>query len=225
MCASGDGAIFLDLKRDTYLGIDAEQARALSTVVQSWPCASAEPETDNPSVLGLANALCARGVLALAATMPCSEVPATFSPATSELISWDRMQWRHIRPRHVWHFFAAIATAMLLIRSRPFISIVERVQRRKARHASRGGSFDMHAAAALLSAYVHIRLFVYRSKSRCLLDSLALVEFLARQGVHPEWIVGVQVHPFAAHSWVQHEACVLNGTASYVRAYTPILIA
>jgi hypothetical protein len=38
------------------------------------------------------------------------------------------------------------------------------------------------------------------------------------------WIVAVKVHPFGAHSWLQYQGYVLNGTPTYVRAYTPILV-
>ncbi len=51
-----------------------------------------------------------------------------------------------------------------------------------------GRPFDAEVARKLLSAYTHLRPFLYGQKGRCLLDSLALLEFLARDGVYPTWV-------------------------------------
>jgi hypothetical protein len=50
-----------------------------------------------------------------------------------------------------------------------------------------------------------------------------LSEFLARHGIHPVWIFGVQARPFAAHCWLQLNGTVLNDTVDHVIGYTPIM--
>jgi hypothetical protein len=96
---------------------------------------------------------------------------------------------------------------------------VRRFERRRASSAA----FNVDSARELLSVYTYIRMFVFARRGRCLLDSVVLLEFMASYNVFPRWVIGVQVRPFAAHSWVQNEHRVLNGTTSFVRTYRPIL--
>lgn len=56
----------------------------------------------------------------------------------------------------------------------------------------------------------------------CLLDSLSLVEFLARRGLFATVVFGVIGDPFSAHCWVQVRDLVLNDTVGNVSAHTPI---
>jgi hypothetical protein len=58
----------------------------------------------------------------------------------------------------------------------------------------------------------------------CLLDSLALVDLLYREGLPVDLIFGVALHPFTAHCWVQCDDVVLNDGLDRVLAHTPILV-
>jgi hypothetical protein len=131
------------------------------------------------------------------------------------------MPWRHIRVGHVFRFVQSLLTAALLLKCSSFSRLVARM---RARRASTGAEPDVAVVRELLSAFYHIRTVFYRPKARCLLDSLVLLEFMAHYGQTPLWVVGVQITPFASHSWLQHGRTVLNGTPAYVRAYTPILV-
>ncbi len=68
-----------------------------------------------------------------------------------------------------------------------------------------------------------MRVFLFTSKSECLFDSLTLLNFLARYGIFPDWVFGVQARPFAAHCWVQLDEIVFNDTVEHVGGYTPIM--
>lgn len=59
-------------------------------------------------------------------------------------------------------------------------------------------------------------------ETRCLLDSLAMVRFLAGRSLSADIVFGVTHHPFAAHCWVQAGEWVLNDTVGNVAAHTPI---
>lgn len=224
VCASEEGAVFLDLEKDAYVGLEIEQARALSSLVEDWPEPQDESIAPECDAHTFAQMLCERGLLAPAATPIEYARPPRLARAESELIPWDRMTWRHVRVGHVLRFLLSALTAALLLRCRRFPSVVDRLRRRKARHAKNAASLDSEVARKLLSAYCHIRPFVFGQKGRCLLDSLTLLEFLAHYELYPTWVIGVQIIPFGSHSWVQHESFVLNGTPAYVRAYTPILV-
>jgi hypothetical protein len=57
-----------------------------------------------------------------------------------------------------------------------------------------------------------------------LLDSLAMVMFLAKRGLHASIVIGVTSAPFSAHCWVQTGDLVLNDTVGNARAFTPIRV-
>lgn len=242
VCATDDGAVLLDVEDDKYLGLDPNQACALSLVVEAWPSGGGlgeppgvttsgeRPRIDESCALELARVLCERGLL-VPVTAPCAQELAALPPSRLpapevELIPWCEMSPVHIGVRHVFRFVQSVLSAALMLKFMPFAEIVARARRRRDSCADdrHSHAFDVEAARRLLSAYSHMRPFLYGQKGRCLLDSLALLEFLARDGLYPEWVVGVRGHPFGSHSWLQHQAFILNGTPAYARAYTPILI-
>jgi hypothetical protein len=77
---------------------------------------------------------------------------------------------------------------------------------------------------AHMKAFVSLRRGLYDVKKNCLLDSLCAVEFLASLGIYPNFVIGIQTNPFAAHAWVQNGEYVLNDYALRVRYYSPILV-
>lgn len=57
----------------------------------------------------------------------------------------------------------------------------------------------------------------------CLLDSLALDTWLARDRVDARLVFGVAAQPFAAHCWLQSGSALLNDHYDRVSRFTPIL--
>lgn len=57
----------------------------------------------------------------------------------------------------------------------------------------------------------------------CLFDSVALLHFLLKFGVHADWVFGVRVAPFGAHCWVQVDSLLVNDICDNVRCYVPIM--
>lgn len=64
---------------------------------------------------------------------------------------------------------------------------------------------------------------IFRREDNCLPRSLAFLWLCHRSGYRPKLIIGVRIHPFAAHSWVQDDDAVLNDSKDNVRPYKPIL--
>lgn len=75
-----------------------------------------------------------------------------------------------------------------------------------------------------VAAFHALRPLLFTARDRCLNDSLALVAFLAREGIASRWVIGVRVQPFGAHAWVQVDGLVLNDLHENVRHYEPILV-
>ncbi|RYM07421.1 lasso peptide biosynthesis B2 protein [Sphingobium cupriresistens] len=42
--------------------------------------------------------------------------------------------------------------------------------------------------------------------------------------MRPDVVLGVQLGPFSAHCWVQHEDRLVNDRVDMVRTFTPILV-
>jgi len=121
-------------------------------------------------------------------------------------------------------FFTASAFAKLALRTWPFERVIQRVKRRKELEGPSASPLDAERARKLVEAFARYRVFLFSSKDECLYDSLALLEFLARYGIYPDWVFGVQTRPFAAHCWVQHGDIVFNDTVEHVSGYTPIMV-
>lgn len=75
-----------------------------------------------------------------------------------------------------------------------------------------------------MAAYEKLRPLAYTARERCLYDSLALLNFLAGEGLFPTWVIGVRTRPFGAHSWLQSGPVVLNDLHDHVRRFRPILV-
>src|SRR5207237_410173 len=123
---------------------------------------------------------------------------------------------------HLWHFLMAYTAAKSTIKLRPIKSVVQAVSRRRA--SVFASQMDLEVARGLVTAFVHLRPLFFTARDACLLDSLALLNFLARYGIFPEWVFGVKTAPFLAHCWIKQRGVVFNDSPDYVRGFTPILV-
>ena len=72
--------------------------------------------------------------------------------------------------------------------------------------------------------FLSVRRFVPITYS-CLQDSLALSRFLRRRGLACRIVIGVKLHPFSAHCWVEDDRTVLNDALATARNFVPVLVA
>ena len=185
--------------------------------------ASAEEPIDSPdSALEL---LSERGWLAELGPQGKAASPVTVNMPDRELLTAPEPvnAARHKAAVHLAEFLAGCLMARLLLWFRPLEKIVRRVQSRKAAGAVRQPVLDAVRARQLVAAFFHYRIFLFSSRNECLYDSLALVEYLARYDIFPQWIFAVRTRPFAAHCWIQQDGVVFNDTVEHVAGYTPIM--
>jgi hypothetical protein len=128
-------------------------------------------------------------------------------------------QWRHLV--RLWR---ATVVAATWLRWRSLADIADRVAVLRARHSAQGDELPTDAMRLAAACYLQLRPFGLTTHDRCLHDSLTLIHFLATQRHFPRWVIGVRVHPFGAHSWVQSGSVVLNDLPERVRRYRPILV-
>lgn len=88
---------------------------------------------------------------------------------------------------------------------------------RQSSHLSLGDAHLLKAADAFRRARLYVPI-----DTCCLLDSVAMITFLAMRRLHANLVFGVAIDPFSAHCWVQHGDSVLNDALGHVLAFTPI---
>jgi hypothetical protein len=116
----------------------------------------------------------------------------------------------------------ALATAKIRLQRSTFLETIQylRQQKTAAPTLERTGLEPwLRAATAFCAArrWVPIRPI-------CLLDSLALLQFLGRRRLPADLVFGVKLNPFSAHCWVQAGDVILNDHVEFAQRHTQILV-
>jgi Transglutaminase-like superfamily len=240
VCATRDGSVLLDLKRDKYLGFSREDSELLAAAVTGWPAVNGssvrcEQESDRQARNGLCEALLKDGLITCDRDGRKRAIEEISIDMTASFVSvGDELEVSgHLRTRDVVHFMAAYLWVRYSLRWRPFIATVEKVRSIKARSTElrhRGGRkgsgepCDILRMAAVVDVFRRLRPYAFGPEGRCLLHALTLVKFLSRYHLYPEWVIGVATQPWGAHSWVQWGNFLLDTNPEKVCRYTPILV-
>ena len=225
LCETCRYYVFMNLTGDNYLYVPREDLAELVPWIHGGPLGprKARPAKTRPSAaaIALAAELVAAGVLMEG--LPDHEVPMRLAATPISDLASARPPLDP--PGRSLHLFASVATSLIYarraLRSTPISLIVDAVAERK-RALSAVEPAEWNRAAQLTKAFLHHRpLFPW--DYRCLFDSLALIRFLSRFRLYPDWVFGVQDDPFSAHCWVQAGPLVLNDDLERVRSYTSIM--
>mgnify|MGYP001617574286 CR=1 FL=1 len=222
-CAMNDQVILLDLKRSRYLALGPRQWEVLSgaSALHDPGRRDVRPAQRESDIERLAGPLLRQPVLtrsparsAQSGSVPLAEVSLDVRGA---------MPFSSISAGRLWHFLAAATWAYAALRLRSLRFAVDHVAGR-ARRPSRLPVDDQKKLRDAVAAFETLRPLLFTARDKCLYDSLALVSFLASEGLEAQWVIGVKTQPFAAHSWVQAGAVVLNDLHENVRRFKPILV-
>lgn len=214
-CFRGDAAVFLDVKQDDYTLMAAPLSAALRAL------AANEGRTANCDSGEALKDLLDGGLLTRDRSAGRTVAPTRIAPAGKLLLATETMPTARMSARHVWRFLAASIRADAELRWCRLERTITRVQRRKARQLSMQ-HFDLERARDLVAIFGRLRSFFPRNYL-CLYDSLALVEFLARHGIFPNWVFGVKLEPWGAHCWVQEAQLLFNEEVEVAAGYTPVM--
>ena len=225
-CQSGAETVFLDLKRNRYSAINNKHASLLDDLVDGWCAGTAhedqaarEQEIDTDKVV---ETLLSKGLLTKSIADGKKAQPTSIDSAILDL----HREYRSIPSVHIsqfGRFLVSSMTAFLMLRIRSLEQIVQSVENKKTSRKRNVNEADLGRTLELVLVYQALRPFFFRGKDACLVDSLALLEFLRRHGVHTTWVIGVMTGPFRAHSWLQQGRTVLNDRLVRVNMFTPIL--
>jgi hypothetical protein len=219
---TADAVVFLDLRTSRYLGLDASCLAAMHRLIDG-------PSMDGEDARLLANKLVGKGLITTDHARGKTLRPASVPPAHSALVPYDPdadgraagLSAAH----HVRTFIVSVVVAHVRWKLVPLRRTVERVAARKIRALETSGSAtDIDTARELVRIFQYLRPYFYSAQARCLVDTLTLIEFLARYDVYPEWVFGVQTRPFQAHTWLQHAGFTFNDEPARTNLYTPVLV-
>lgn len=213
LCFTQDGAVFLDVRRDRYLGLECDKAQTLRRILAGQPSVDAAP---------LLHELAAVGVLTADEDQTTESVVTRIIDYPRTLVGEPddapRVSWRHVA-----RFASACVTVWLHLHVGSLEYAIRRLQARKKRlGSSKQGTHDVRS---LVSIFARLRTFVYTARDHCLYDSFVTADFLRRFGVASTCVFGVRTLPFGAHCWVQIDSALISESTSveYVATYSPIL--
>jgi hypothetical protein len=199
-CIAAGEVIFLDTARDRYFRLPSTRTESFLGWTQSG---AQEPLPDELASLETGGLLCA------------APSPGVFravrrdSPAREIAASRD---WRSGRG-HILDTLASYRVAWWRLRQ----GLQPALDRILPPVRATGSSEDLAARFLWLRGKLPRR-------PKCLLDSLAMTEFLHAQNAEATLVFGIHAQPFAAHCWVEHRGVVLNDSADAVQSFTPILV-
>jgi hypothetical protein len=226
LCCAKRHWVILDVNRDKYLCVDRAQFESLGSWLDGWQETQAGRPEIGPSphsaASALANNLLSLGILSEQSRGTKEARATTYAHPTAAVDPEMTACTRLARCTHAPSFFLGCATASRQLGRQRFESIITSIQARKAAQHTAARPFDFNRAQPLLALFASLRL-LYPRPYLCLFDSLALVHFLARFDLYPDWVFGVRADPFEAHCWVQAGSVVLNDTVERVSALTPIM--
>jgi hypothetical protein len=216
-CQRGDAFVFLDLKQDDYMLVNGPAAAALKMLtLQPARILTAADQHLHDDLLELIQG----GLLITESNTGRTLAPTHASIAVECLVERQALRDVSVTPGQVVNFVAACTVAKASLRWRKIEDTVMSVANRKKKHSSE--PFDAECARHLTAVFLKLRSF-FPANYLCLFDSLALLEFLAKYRVFPDWVFGVRLEPWAAHCWVQYQHRTLNEDAEEAANYTPIM--
>lgn len=224
-CAHDGQVVLLDLQRSRYLGVGGPLAATLAPVVSGWPGHDNVPHLGNLSQAdaeALAAPLMRQGLITRDAAP--SNARVVLPEAVQTLNAEPLIGTAPVGASRILRFLRGYASATARLRLCALLSIANRVAARRVRAVTTGRVNHLPLVGAV-AAYLRLRPLMLTAHDRCLQDSLTLLEFLAAEGWHPNWVIGVATQPFRAHAWVQTGDLVLSDLHENVRRYTPILVA
>ena len=226
LCRGNRHWVLLDVNRDSYQCVGRRQFEALGPLLQGWK-EPADPSEGGTGALPrvaqeLANALLSQGILSEDSADTKDALPTPFAhPVQAIDPDYPKASFRSTW-RHASAFFASCRRASRELSNQPLHVTLEATRARKSRCGARADGPDFDRARSLVRVFNRLRWY-YPRPYLCLFDSLALLHFLARFDLFPDWVFAVSADPFEAHCSVQLGNVVLNDTVERVAGLTPIM--
>jgi Transglutaminase-like superfamily len=213
-CVTGGRVIFLDLAHDRYFRLGAGLDAAFQALLKSGHGS----DQDIGALVRLGVIRRADGGEGLS---QASVTVASRSALETEAQGPPPGAWMTLQVG------LSVTRTWLLLKRTPIVRVLDQLRRTRARVPARCRTAQMPVQSddvlALAAQFYQARRIV-PIDTVCLLDSLALVNFLGRRGLFACLVMGVKLNPFAGHCWVQLDDIILNDAFDRASAFTPILV-
>jgi len=208
VCVVDGQHIFLDLVRDRYFRLPPDQDAAFAALAEGRGDELAGSAFDPLFRAGvLVHSPEGKPIAPTAYPRPEASLVETAETALSA------------RPIDVAEVAALVLTARRTMRRKALPKAFAKLAKAWAGDEGSAGARDR-----LVRRFVAARRLVPVAPN-CLYDSLALRRLLARRNVAADLVIGVKLHPFGAHCWLQHRTIVLNDALGGARGFEPVLVA
>jgi hypothetical protein len=210
-------AVWLDVRKDEYIGQPREALRGLRGWIKDWP---ADPPDENP-VADPAGALVELEKRGLITSGDGAKGAIAVKISEPKFDFVDETENFRVGPRQILSALLAYRRA-----KRALSSLEGAISRLRSLKQSANPRPDVNVAdlRSHMKAFMRLRRGIYDVKQNCLLDAMCAVEYLASLGFRSNFVIGVQIQPFTAHAWAQSGEYVLNDYAIRVGYYSPILV-
>ena len=219
-CLLDNVSIFLDRRNDKYHYLDREKTQLLNRLQNGFDSCNTSEKTEPSNTSEVVEELVAKNLLTTKQDDGKALQPlAHESPRESVYdVFWERRFY----PVTTARIAIKHATLQRKIKRDSLYETTQRSEKLKAGITQTVSTESRDNIAAEAKRIIDSRYFVYTYKDKCLFDSYLFFEHFVRQGVPVNWVFGVNLYPFAAHCWVEHQGLVLNDQLERVAAYTPI---
>jgi hypothetical protein len=224
-CLIDDTAIFLDLVHGKYFAVNSEDLGELGAAVHGWPVRAQAHKTleTKARTSELIDQLLAAGRLVTSADAGQPACPTMLQTRRSAFTGWVNGKVAPMSLVQLYRFSVSYLHAFIYLRLGRLHRLIERLRVRRCSGRVSLPVRDDAQVFSLVRLYRKLQVFLYSAREHCLLDSLVLTDFLARNGVESSLVIGVSTRPFVAHAWVQLGNVVLNDNIESVQEFTPIL--
>ena len=228
-CTTDDGTVILDLRSNIYIGLDLEES-AIWELIRSPAISpyttvpmSGNTTSDLSRAETLVQCLSGKGIITKGSRTYCDQHQRIVR-ARADLELKGNVYPSNLKPtaKHWMEIVRAFALASWALRFRSLESIVSDVEARK-QHGVGAAHTDIDLVRNLIWVFSYMRPFVYSGADRCLLETLTLMNFMIRHGVHPDWVFGIKSRPFKAHTWLELHRYALDELPHVTHSYVPIL--
>ncbi|MCM8732399.1 lasso peptide biosynthesis B2 protein [Hephaestia sp. GCM10023244] len=209
----GERVVVLDIRTNRYSAFDGELAAALI-----WLSNSPRPDQPPPSLEALSR-LTRCGFAQNDGPSESRDMPDVSTASAYPTPRYCDPLGQPLGLRGTIDVLGNLLSAWDALRSGSMAVLLRRLETSVCRSAAK---YDTDLQR-LIDAYYAARPF-FPARPICRLDALALRGFLRGRGVSAQFVLGVRLDPFIAHSWVQVTEIAIGEAHDRIRQFTPMLV-
>lgn len=207
-CQIGDTHVFLDIKKDRYFQLTGPAEKDFRDYIDQRPFDAKRLLTE-------------RILVRLHGQAPTGAFASIEKPAVSAIENGTKVKCGG--SRRLAEVAILVAVTRWQLHVRPLRTNLSQLRAYRSGISNPERNAPAEEVAQLALEFQRSRLLL-PIEPTCLLDTIALVKFLARRRIPANMVIGVKLNPFSAHCWAQTQGIVVNEVLGDASAYTPIMV-